>query len=183
VLFRSNGDGIWDLAVANSSSNDVSVLLGNGDGTFQPARQFAAGHAPTSLAVADLNGDAVPDLAVAKVNSNDVSVLLGNGDGTFQPARNFAAGNFPAHIVVADFNGDNRPDLAVTIRGVHPGFDNAVLVFQGNGDGSFQPVQTFATGFNSRGIAVGDFNRDKKPDLVVANQFSNDVSILINNTR
>ena len=95
-----NGDGKPDLAVANHNvSNDVSVLLGNGDGTFQTAQNFAAGLTPSSVAVGDLNGDGKPDLAVAN-NSRDsgtVSVLLGNGDGTFQAAQNFAVGADAVH--------------------------------------------------------------------------------------
>ena len=81
-----NGDGKPDLAVANSNSDDVSVLLGNGDGTFQAPVSYAAGVSPVSVAVGDLNGDGKPDLAVANSGSDDVSVLLGNGDGTL-PGR------------------------------------------------------------------------------------------------
>src|SRR5881397_3916039 len=94
-----NGDGRLDLAVTNASSYDVpgtvSVLLGNGDGTFQSALSFAAGSNPLSVAVGDVNGDGRLDLAVANYYSNDVSVLLGNGDGTFQPALTFGAGGSP----------------------------------------------------------------------------------------
>src|SRR5438067_6812198 len=105
-----NGDGQPDLAVANSTSNNVSVLVGNGDGTFQSARNFDAGQSPSFVAVADVNGDGRPDLAVAHagnyINAGNVSVLLGNGDGTFQSARNFAAGLYPFSVAVADVNGD-----------------------------------------------------------------------------
>ena len=73
-----NGDGLPDLAVANFFSNDVSVLLGNGDGSFQAPRNFGAGSAPISVAVGDFNGDEVQDLAVANIRSNDVSVLINN---------------------------------------------------------------------------------------------------------
>src|SRR5712692_2560768 len=79
-----NGDGILDLAVANYASRNVSLLLGNGDGTFQAAQNFDAGSGPTSVAAGDFNGDGILDLAVADFPSNKVSVLLGNGDGTFQ---------------------------------------------------------------------------------------------------
>jgi hypothetical protein len=89
--------------VANSDSNNVSVLLGNGDGTFQAARNFGVGSYPLSVAVGDFNGDGVPDLAVANASSNNVSVLLGNGDGTFQAARNFGVGSDP---VSGEFNSD-----------------------------------------------------------------------------
>src|SRR5215467_12256284 len=90
-----NGDGALDVVVANLLDNNVSVLLGNGDGSFQAARTFAAGNGPLSVAVGDFNGDGALDLAVANLGSNNVSVLLGSGDGSFQAARNFDAGNSP----------------------------------------------------------------------------------------
>ena len=87
-----NGDGRPDLLVANFGSNNVSVLLGNGNGTFQAQATFAAGSGPFSVAVGDVNGDGRPDLLVANHSSNNVSVLLGNGNGTFQAQATFAAG-------------------------------------------------------------------------------------------
>src|SRR6266568_5003454 len=81
-----NGDGKLDLAVTNYGDNSVSVLLGNGDGTFQAARTFPVGIHPGLVAVGDFNGDGKPDLAVSSVGDNTVSVFLGNGDGTFLPA-------------------------------------------------------------------------------------------------
>ena len=88
-----NGDGKADLAVANYRSSNVSVLLGNGNGTFQAAVNYGAGTYPHSVAVGDFNGDGKPDLAVANYGSNNVSVLLGNGNGTFQTAVNYARGH------------------------------------------------------------------------------------------
>src|SRR5260370_4762633 len=76
-----NRDGIADLAVVNNASNSVSVLLGNGDGTFQAAVNYAPGSGPNAVAVADFNGDGIPDLAVANIGGQSVSVLLGKGDG------------------------------------------------------------------------------------------------------
>jgi hypothetical protein len=107
------GDGVQDLAVANELSNTISILLGKGDGTFQPPVNFDVGTQPVSIAVGDFNGDGVQDLVVANSRSDTVSVLLGKGDGTFQAARNFGAGSAPFSVVVGDFNGDNVRDLAV----------------------------------------------------------------------
>src|SRR5262249_52589849 len=80
-----NGDGKADLAVVNQGSNTVSVLLGTGDGTFQPKTDYATGATPRGVAVGDFNGDGKLDVAVADSGANSVSVLLGNGDGTFLP--------------------------------------------------------------------------------------------------
>ena len=108
-----NGDARPDLAVANYTSNTVSVLLGNGTGGFGAKTDFAVGTNPYSVAVGDFNGDARPDLAVANHSSNTVSVLLGNGAGGFGAKTDFAVGSFPYSVAVGDFNGDARPDLAV----------------------------------------------------------------------
>src|SRR5690242_14727720 len=103
-----NGDGILDLAVAAlgtaaAGPGSISVLIGNGDGTFRPAVEYPVGNAPRSLAVGDFNADGQPDLAVANSGAGNVSILLGNGDGTFQPAVEYPAGSAPVSIVVADF--------------------------------------------------------------------------------
>ena len=95
-----NIDGHPDLVTPNAFGDNVSVLLGNGDGTFQATRFFAAGTFPWSVAVGDFNGDKKPDLVVANGNSNNVSVLLGNGDGTFQNAQNYGAGLNPVSVAI-----------------------------------------------------------------------------------
>jgi hypothetical protein len=163
VVGDFNDDGFPDLAVANDGSNTVSVLLGNGDGSFQPAVNYAAGSVPYSVAVGDFNGDGIPDLAVAD-QGGGVTVLLGNGDGSFAAARTFAAGSVPYSVAVGDFNGDGILDLAVANLQ-----SNSVSVLLGNGDGSFQLAVNYAVGSSPESMAVGDFNGDRIPDLAVVN--------------
>jgi hypothetical protein len=167
-----NGDGIPDLVVADDDA--VSVLLGNGDGTFGAPQTFAPGSSPSSVAVADVNGDGKPDLVIANRDDNTVSVLLGNGDGTFQKPQTFAVGNSPRSVVVADVNGDGKPDLVTANYG-----DNTVSMLLGNGDGTFQSQTTYASGNGPRSVAVADVNGDGRPDLVVANSNDNTVGVLL----
>jgi hypothetical protein len=187
-------DGKLDLVVANAGfgglpvPGHVSVLLGNGDGTFEAAPTVAAGKAPRSVAVGDFNSDGLPDLAVANEGDRNlgdpgnVSVLLTRGDGTFQAALTFTAGNHPQSVTVGDFNGDGKPDLAVANAGnLNLGDPGNVSVLLGNGDGTFGAPLTFATGTAPLSVAVGDFNGDEKPDLAVANFSSRTVSVLLGN--
>jgi hypothetical protein len=180
-----NGDGILDLVVANggSNNNNVSVLLGNGDGTFQAARSFAAGVSPSSVAVADFNDDGILDLAVANNTiQGTVSVLLGNGNGTFQAPRTYAAGTDPVSVAVGDFTGADIPDLAVVDEGDSQGRGEGVSVLLGNGDGTFQAQRTFSAGGNPVEVAVGDFNGDGLLDLAVANDYVGaGLSVLLGN--
>jgi len=103
------------LAVANASSDNISVLLGNGDGTFQAAANYPVGALPRSITVGDFNGDGKADLAAANSGLSDVSVLLGNADGTFQSGVSFNVGSRPDFLVVGEFNRDGSPDLAVAV--------------------------------------------------------------------
>lgn len=110
-----NGDGKTDLAVANYASNNISVLLGVGDGTFQPSVQYSVGEHPGSIAVGDFNRDGKLDLAVINGGTNGsnggISVLLGNGDGTFQAASQGATATYPQGIVAVDLDRDGILDL------------------------------------------------------------------------
>jgi hypothetical protein len=114
----------------------VSVLLGNGDGTFPTLPIIATGNTSWgSMGVGDFNGDGTADLAVAKGFENLVAVLLANGDGTFQPETDYATGNGPGSVAVGDFNGDGTADLAVLNA-------DSVSVLLGNGDGTFRRMWT-----------------------------------------
>jgi hypothetical protein len=137
VAVADLGNGHPDIVTANVGSNDVSVLLGDGHDSFQPARNFAVGDTPFSVAVADL-GNGHPDIVTANVGSNDVSVLLGDGHGSFQTHLDFHFGSEPQSICVADVNGDGIPDI-VTANST----GNSVTVLLGSGNGSFVPIGLF----------------------------------------
>ena len=171
-----SGNGHLDLAVTNIGSNDVSVLLANGDGTFQPQVTYAVGTAPVAIVAGAFTGDGRINLAVANAQDDTVSVLLGNGDGTFQPQITYAVGLDPQAIVAGDFTGSGRLDLAVANGG-----DGTVSVLLGNGDGTFQPQATYVVGSGPDAIATGRFTGDGHLDLAVANEYSNDVSLLLGN--
>ncbi len=155
-------DGRQDLVVANALSNDLSILLGTGDGSFGSQTRLTVGTFPYSVAVGDFNGDGAADLSVANLDSNDLSILLGVGDGTFGPETRVGGLDSPFFVAVGEFNGDGHQDLAVT------DFSDAVRILLGAGDGTFTQVGRFATGRDPRSIAVGDFNADGIQDLAVA---------------
>jgi hypothetical protein len=169
------GDGKPDLVTLNDNGT-VSVLLGNGDGTFQAPRDIAIGGNLSALAVGDLRHNGRLDLVVTDYISNTVEVLLGNGDGSFQNARSYSVGTYPNAVTVGDLNGDNFPDLVVTDKN-----DDAVSVLLGNGDGTFQNATPYVAGPGPGGVALGDLNGDGKLDLVVSNTDSNSVSVLLGN--
>jgi VCBS repeat-containing protein len=157
----------------------VSVLLGNGNGTFQSAVNFGVGSIPLLVKVGDLNGDGRLDLVTSNLVSNDVSVLLGNGDGTFQSAVNFAVDNRPVSVAVADVNGDGRLDLVTANQGSG---GSTVTVLRGNGNGTFQSAVNFAIPANPTSLAVADVNGDGRPDLVMSSYYdTNNVSVMLGN--
>ncbi len=171
-----NGDSKLDLVVANSSSNNVSILIGTGTGSFGSKTDFAVGTNPYSVVVGDFNGDSKLDLAVANSSNNNVSILIGTGTGSFGPKTDFTVGTNPYSVVAGDFNSDGKLDLAVANSGAGV---NSILVLLGTGTGLFGSPTNFAVGSSPVFIATGDFNGDNKPDLAVANSSSNNVSILL----
>ncbi|HEU4323433.1 MAG TPA: FG-GAP-like repeat-containing protein [Roseiflexaceae bacterium] len=176
-----NGDGTLDLATANinasgNSLGSVSVLLGNGDGTFQAAANLTAGISPAAVAIADINGDTHPDLVVANQTSDTVSVLLGNGDGTFQAAANTAVGSSPRSLAVADINHDGRRDVLVGNNG-----SASVSVLLGQPSGTISATATYTVGLGPSSLALADTNRDGHTDLVSANTNSSNLTLRLGN--
>lgn len=214
-----NGDGKTDIVTANNGDNTVSLLLGNGDGTFHELQRLAyPGGVPGGISAADFNKDGVPDLVVTDsllgsawlymsnhdgsfhtpvqlapdlasfealavdVNNDGIPDLLisgltiasnetqpvfqtffGNGDGTFRTPvdSSCVVGGFS----VADVNGDGIPDIITVNQAV--GLTDAIYVCLGNGDGTFRPPITTTVAFAASGLAVGDFNHDGKLDAAV----------------
>jgi hypothetical protein len=178
-----NGDGKLDLAVPNVSGTTVSILLGNGDGTFQTQAQYQAGYAPIAVGVADFNGDGKPDLAVVN-NGNDsngqpgtVTILLGNGDGTFKTGKSYSTGTGPNCVAIGDFNGDGKLDLALSDYNIARG--NTVAVLLGKGDGTFAKYKSYETDSSPEFVVTADVNGDGILDLVTANESTNNVSVLL----
>jgi FG-GAP-like repeat/Cep192 domain 4 len=201
-----NGDGKPELVVASCANTNctgnglVSVLLGNGDGTFKTAVTYSSGaQSPKSVAIADVNGDGKPDLVVANLCANpcvadgSVGVMLGNGDGTFQAVVTYDAGGLDTvSVTVADMNGDGKPDIvAANFCTASPcsalGGAGSVSVLLGNGDGTFQAAVTYSAGGPALSVTVGDLNGDGKPDVAVLScggcgSFSpGQVEVLLNN--
>ena len=177
-----NGDGKLDLAIVNQTTDNVSILLGNGDGTFAQATNspIAVGKFPVAIAAGDLNGDAHADIAVVNQSDNTVTVLLGNGDGTFSAALNspLKTGQTPKGIAISDFNGDGKEDIAVT----DPQTDS-VSVFLGLGQGLFANAFELPVGTNPTAILAANFTSGTLPDVAITDNPSGttgQVTVILN---
>ncbi len=206
-----DGDGVVDLAAANTDADSVGVLFGRGDGTFDPPLGLVAGRAPLALAVADFDIDGNPDIVAANGSDLNLSVFLGAGGRAFQVGQRLELPGFPEAVVARDFNADGRPDVAAVSATSE--VESELFVFRGDGRGNFlgtceggeAPGQDCAVlpGGSSCGegacvpdtfsvggalpaaIAAGDMNRDRANDIAVANDESAEaaLSILLNQAR
>ena len=203
-----NDDGKPDLATAGQDNDGylnggADVLLGQGDGTFNPSSTFLdaspgsedLSKVPVAISAADFNGDGKPDLVVAKQLTSTADLLPGQGDGTFGSPTAINLGGTLAwsntatnlrgtlasssddgafDLLVGDFNGDGRPDLAAVL-GYGLVSTSGLSVMLNQGHGSFQPPRVYQAGTAPSVAAVGDFNRDGRLDIAVANGNTVDV--------
>jgi FG-GAP-like repeat/Thrombospondin type 3 repeat len=175
-----NGDGHPDLVLANfgyigygtSPHDAISVLLGAGDGTFEPTRYLAPGGRASSVAVADVNEDGRQDLVLTFFDDSRVAVLLGGGDGTFGEPRLLATGANPQWVVVGDLDGDGHQDLVVA------NLNSYVSMFLGHGDGTFEPETRLFPSAHATWVAMGDLDLDGHQDLVISDT-NGDVKVLL----
>lgn len=156
-----NGDGFSDLVTGNTGGGDLSLLFGNGDGTFQPVVNVPVGSSPREVVALDVDGDADTDLVCANVNSSNLALLLNDGTGSFAAATFFeGGGNVEWGLGASDMNGDGILDLVVGMR-----TEEVLVVHLGNGDGTFTAGPAFPSGARSWMVVLGDVNGDGATDV------------------
>ena len=167
-----NGDSWQDIATVNSGSDDVTMLFGNGNGTFRSGISFGVGRSPMFLTSGDLNQDAKLDLIVAETGSNGILVLLGKGDGFFHEPKFYASGKGPTFLKLGDLDLDGDVDVVVTNSGRYgnyPPYSLAVLL--NDGQGELGQVQRFEEqdqhGLFPTGVSIADLTGDDLPELTV----------------
>jgi uncharacterized membrane protein len=183
-----NRDGKPDLVVMNNGQHEgpggVGVMLGNGDGTFQPVVTYGVGsNWPWTLALGDVNGDGMPDIVLTICATfcfppGSLAIMFGNGDGTFQPMVTYDIGtNAGSGLALGDVNGDGNADILVMLCLTSPCTgQGAVGVLLGNGDGTFKPAVTYATGYGFEALVIADVNGDGTPDVAVTSCLSSTCS-------
>ena len=176
-----NNDNRLDVAVANSGSHNVGIFLGYGDGTFASqvtySTDFDSDYQPNSIAVGDFNNDSQLDLVVTNLFSSNIGVFHGYGNGTFSNQMTYSTkmGTRPNNAVVGDLNNDGQVDIVVTLSAV-----SGILVFLGNGNGTFSRQLIYTTGSQSAPSAcvLADVNNDHRLDAVVTDEATGKVVIL-----
>ncbi len=175
--------GALDLAVTldDDFPGEVAILLGDGAGNFdlQTPNQVV-GDTPLGIAVGDLDNDSNDDIAVANWAEDSISVLFGNGDGSFTDGPLLAAGIFPEDVAIADIDGDLLLDILTLDSFGEGDVDGFLLVFPGNGDGTFGEAGTYDVGAGPGVVEAADLDGDGALDVVTTHLDSDDVGILIN---
>ncbi|HSC37684.1 MAG TPA: FG-GAP-like repeat-containing protein, partial [Chitinophagaceae bacterium] len=196
-----DGDGLPDIAVANTSSsaNPSITIFRNtsvpGAFSFVATTNIPTGNGPYSVSIGDLDGDGKPDMAVADANTffdglnyfYNVSVIKNtstSGNISFAPKLDYHVSNYPSWVSISDLDGDGKPDLAVANRdGGISGTGNSVSVLRNTCTGgtmSFDAKADYATGVNPLSVSISDIDGDGKPDIITTNNSSNTISILRN---
>ena len=172
-----NRDGITDVVTTNISSNTISILFGNGDGTFRDQVQVRVCQEPRALAVNDFNHDGQMDLALACSGSDQISIMFGRANGKLEEGPQYPVHRTPVSVASEDVNGDGHPDLAVALR------NDKVKIFLGSPRGEFRPGVQYEYGDTPTSVALKDLNQDGKPELLVTNggPMLNAVSVWIGN--
>jgi VCBS repeat protein len=182
VAVDLDGDGQADFATANAISNDVSVRFGDGAGGFAPEAHYAVGNSPTSIASGDFNEDGHPDLVAADLGGGEVSILLNDGAGRFGAATSFGVGGdfqSPYAVAVGDANGDGHLDIATADTNVS---NESISLLLGDGTGHFGEAVLLPLGAGKhtpQGIVLTDVTGDGNADIVTANLYSSDLSLLV----
>jgi predicted nucleotidyltransferase len=164
-----NNDDLLDIAVTNSGTNNVGILLGYGNGSFTSQTTYSTGHesAPVSIALADFNNDQQLDIVVANSDADNIGILLGYKNGTFASVQTYPMeqGSQPSSVAVVDFRKDNQMDIIVTAKG-----SNKVFVFLGSGNGTFLAPKIYSIGYDAlpNGIGIADFNNDTRLDVAIS---------------
>ncbi len=157
-----NGDSKPDIAIANYSNGNISIFLGQGDGSFSWLRNVSARVNPMEFVIVDLNNDQQNDLVVPNEGSDDISVLLNTGNGTFANSVEYTVGDAPRQIASSDLNKDGNPDIAVLNSK-----SNTVSVFLGTSTGTLTNKTDYSTGQYPFNLALKDLNNDNKDDLII----------------
>lgn len=172
-----NHDSFTDLLTTNIASDTLSILIGNGDGTFKDQVQLHVCQEPRTLAIGDFNQDEHTDVALACSGGDEIALLFGRGTGRFEEGPHYPVHRTPVALAIDDVNGDRHPDLVVALR------NDKIKIFLGTGTGELRHGPQYEYGDTPTSVALADLNSDAKLDLVVTNggPMSNAVSIWLGN--
>lgn len=172
-----NHDTFTDLITTNISSNTLSILLGNGDGSFSDQTQIKVCLEPRTLVMTDFNHDTHADIVLACSGGDEVAFLMGRGNGKFEEGPHYPVHRTPVALATEDLNGDGHPDVVVALR------NDKIQIFLGTGTPEFHHGAQYTYGDTPTSVALSDLNGDGKIDMVVTNggPMSNAVSIWLGN--